>query len=299
MGPQSEHGRSGGAGAGATAIATTTGLPRPQSSLELLSQTAAVLEHSPQPSYSLSISDTSVVDLQTFGTASLSYSPKESARGVTPTNSSPRDLNMSKQAPSLPDMIKKPHQTLPVILEQKRNSFLPPPLLGEGAPDMDGRAGTPLHYSPGLFLTYSNGGTSSSGIWNHGGGGHGPPPIATETDSGSSDAGGDVVGPHFLTSQGSFTSNGSLASAPSYAFGGTSSAGPPAFAPPPLSLMTRPTHSFSASDDYQHENLILRQQLALKDAAIDLLQKQLDAMQQEIQELRQLPTGKISQIPVE
>ena len=308
MVPQSERSKGGGrAGTTrATGVANNC-LPRPQSSLELLSQTAAVMEHSPQPSFTHSSSNCSIVDLHLkIGSSSCSSSPKESARGVTPTNSLPTDLNMANQAPSLPEMSKKRQQSQPVFLEQKRSSFFPSSLLGEGAldgsTDVEGRAGTPLYYSPGLFLTYSNGSTSN-GVWNNSGGPP-PPTVATATDSGSSEpAGGDAVVPNFLTSQGSFTSSGSLASAPSYAFVGSStslSVMPPtaAFGPPPSNL-AQTNRSFLASDDYQHDNLAMCHQLAVKDATINSLQKQVDALQREIRELRQLPTGKISQIPVE
>lgn len=51
--------------------------------------------------------------------------------------------------------------------------------------------------------------------------------------------------------------------------------------------------------DPVHEKLWLRQQLAMRDATIATLQTQVHQLQQEIRQLRQLPTGKISQIPVE
>jgi len=313
----------------AAAPGPSNGLPRPQSSLELLSQTAAVLEHSPVLTYSSSTSLVSVHsgDLNNTTKAASSSnvysaggsSPKE-ARGVTPTESS---MSPQKHVPSLPDMSSKHQQQQkkkqPVFLEQKPTSFLPAPLLSDGIPgdSSEGRAGTPLYYSPGLFLTYSNGST--------GGGGAGQPqpyhqqaaPPVTTTTTGSEDA----VVPNFLTSHGSFTSSGSLASAPSFAFAPTtmtngavslasSSIAPAAaFAPPPTTLQQQQhpqaRGSFdnitvtAAEEQQQRENYFLRQQLAAKDTTIDSLQKQVETMQQEIRELRQLPTGKISQIPVE
>ena len=53
------------------------------------------------------------------------------------------------------------------------------------------------------------------------------------------------------------------------------------------------------TDDPIHEKLWLRQQMAVRDATIATLQTQVHQLQQEIRQLRQLPTGKISQIPVE
>lgn len=323
MVPQEEASNKGGfAGAAATGAANN-GLPRPQSSLELLSQTASVMEHSPQSSFPHSTSQISIADLNykvgassssnnLIGAGSNCTSPKEAARGVTPT-----DLMAKRAPPPIPDMSKK--QPQPVFLEQKRGSFLPAPLLGEAGPESniaevgEGRAGTPLYYSPGLFLTYSNGSTANgpNGGWNNNNNtGHQSgsqiPPVASATSSGSSEGGGGeaaVPVPNFLTSHGSFTSSGSLVSAP-YAFVGGSSASlsamPPAaaFVPPP-SQLKQGNNSMMASDDAQRENLFLRQQMAAKDATIDSLQKQVEMLQNEIRELRQLPTGKISQIPVE
>jgi len=325
MVPQEEESKKGGLGGAGGTSAANYGLPRPQSSLELLSQTASVMEHSPQQSFSHSASNISIADLNYYKVGasassnnnltaavsnSSSNSPKEAARGVTPT-----DLMAKRAPPALPDMSKKPQ---PVFLEQKHSSFLPAPLLGEGGPESntdggEGRAGTPLYYSPGLFLTYSNGSTANGG-WNNNnhnsnaGQPSGPqlPPVASATSSGSSEqgggGGGEAAVPNFLTSHGSFTSSGSLASAP-YAFVSGSSASlsamPPsaAFVPPPSQL--KQNNSFMAPDDAQRENQFLRQQMAAKDATIDSLQKQVDMLQNEIRELRQLPTGKISQIPVE
>jgi len=309
----------GGAGTtGASACTSTTtstnrigGLPRPQSSLELLSQTAAVMEHSPNPS----ASSNSIISLNRL--LSAGSSPKEGVlRGVTPTDSFM--AQQQKRVLSIPDMSKNSSkQRQPVMLEQKR-SFLPASLLGETS-EGSNEGGTPLYYSPGLFLSYSNGSTgggntnagvqSSSNLQGpvpNGTGSSTHPPVAAATSSGSE---GDAV-PNFLTSRGSFASSGSLASAPSFAFPapGTNThqhtMQPTAFAPAPLQHLSHQqvNSSFVATtegDVANHENFLLRQQLAAKDAFINSLQRQVETLQREIGELRQLPTGKISQIPVE
>lgn len=70
-------------------------------------------------------------------------------------------------------------------------------------------------------------------------------------------------------------------------------------------LMMGRTSSFSdsmmSSSSFQpmDETVWLRQQLAVKDNAIAALQAQVQNLTQEIRQLRQLPTGKISQIPLE
>ena len=53
------------------------------------------------------------------------------------------------------------------------------------------------------------------------------------------------------------------------------------------------------SDDMLRENFVLRQQLAARDATISSLQNQLESLQHEVRQLRQVPSGKISQIPLE
>jgi hypothetical protein len=59
----------------------------------------------------------------------------------------------------------------------------------------------------------------------------------------------------------------------------------------------------SSSSDLNHqsqsENAWLRQELVAKDSTIATLQIQVQNLTQEIRQLRQLPTGKISQIPLE
>lgn len=65
-----------------------------------------------------------------------------------------------------------------------------------------------------------------------------------------------------------------------------------------------PTGSFSSCGGLfqpteHHETSWLRQQLAAKDTTIVALQTQVQNLTQEIRQLRQLPTGKISQIPLE
>ena len=47
------------------------------------------------------------------------------------------------------------------------------------------------------------------------------------------------------------------------------------------------------------ENFVLRQQLASSNATISNLQNQVELLQNEIRQLRQVPSGKISQIPLE
>lgn len=274
-------------GGGTSFASASNGLPRPQSSLELLSQTAAEMQHSPHVSSAASnarlVSNSSI--------HSAGTSPKEALlRGVTPTDHSSSNNMSPKQKclPSLPDISTKQ----PVFLEQKR-SFLPAPLFD---PETEGRAATPLYYSPGLFLTYSNGSTAGAAQQVQ------QPTVATSASSGSE---GDAVVPNFLTSHSSFTSSGSLTSAPSFvlappaaaASNNTSSSNAATLMPAPAAAFAPPQQRFD--NDHQRENYFLRQQLAAKDASIELLQKQVESLQQEVRELRQLPTGKISQIPVE
>lgn len=54
-----------------------------------------------------------------------------------------------------------------------------------------------------------------------------------------------------------------------------------------------------AAFDLTRENTELRKQLAVKDQVIEDLQKKVAALEKHVQDLRQLPTGKISQIPAE
>lgn len=84
---------------------------------------------------------------------------------------------------------------------------------------------------------------------------------------------------HRLGSSGAIPENNTLAAAAAAGGGGTS--------------------SIEFSDEAVRENFLLRQQLAARDATIDSLQHQVENLEQEIRQLRQLPTGKISQIPLE
>jgi hypothetical protein len=59
------------------------------------------------------------------------------------------------------------------------------------------------------------------------------------------------------------------------------------------------TTNIEFSDETLRENFLLRQQLAARDATIANLQNQLETLQREVRQLRRLPTGKISQIPLE
>lgn len=59
------------------------------------------------------------------------------------------------------------------------------------------------------------------------------------------------------------------------------------------------TAAAAATTSHHQENTWLRQQLAVKDATITTLQTQVQNLTREIGQLRQLPTGKISQIPLE
>jgi hypothetical protein len=52
-------------------------------------------------------------------------------------------------------------------------------------------------------------------------------------------------------------------------------------------------------DEMLRENLFLRQQLASCNTTIIGLQNQVELLQNEIRQLRQVPSGKISQIPLE
>lgn len=57
--------------------------------------------------------------------------------------------------------------------------------------------------------------------------------------------------------------------------------------------------AFPSSNSLEQENYMLKSQLAAKDTMIDNLNQQLQTLQSEIRRLRQMPSGKISQIPLE
>lgn len=63
--------------------------------------------------------------------------------------------------------------------------------------------------------------------------------------------------------------------------------------------VTESSSTTAATGSHPSENAWLRQQLAAKDSTIATLQIQVQNLTQEIRQLRQLPTGKISQIPLE
>jgi hypothetical protein len=63
--------------------------------------------------------------------------------------------------------------------------------------------------------------------------------------------------------------------------------------------VTESSSTAAATGSHTSENAWLRQQLAAKDSTIATLQIQVQNLTQEIRQLRQLPTGKISQIPLE
>jgi hypothetical protein len=62
---------------------------------------------------------------------------------------------------------------------------------------------------------------------------------------------------------------------------------------------TESSSTTATASHHPSENAWLRQQLAAKDSTIATLQIQVQNLTQEIRQLRQLPTGKISQIPLE
>jgi hypothetical protein len=323
-------------------------ITRAQSSLELLSQTAAVVEESDEKSC-------------------MTLTPPYSSARITPADSvmlmegSP----VKKQLLSIPDV--GSWAGGPVFLEQKR-SFLPPAVSVTstksstgGTLDGSNHSGD---YHPGLFLTYSNVSLGSTGM---AGSASSAPNAASRTTSGPN---GTIMANHQastahyqhhnLSSHGTeatatnFSGNhhqhqmtlhhhhhgngavtthsqaapivnvgsgGSSGSSevpnffPSASFSSSHRSHSPfhhhatSFVPPRPGL--RPSESLllfesvhqdsssAVSDDPVRDNYYLRAQMAQRDATIDALQAQVESLQQEIQQLRSLPTGKISQIPVE
>lgn len=331
---------------------TKESLPRAQSNLEILSQTAAVVIEEGLCSAQTSPYPARVTPADT---TSLLYSSVDAHP----------NSHCRKSFLSLPEMIgtTQHHHQPTIFLEQKRG-FLPPAVQFElgsgggvlaagGSHESGVTEASSYYYSPGLFLSYSYGSTGTFGR----GGAEPQPPEGSATGATatvSNNGGSSSEGSHnsndssvgggannhsagdaataavhsFLDSAGSFSSGGgvSASSAASSSFhhltgggGGASLAASmqaaAAFVPPrpPLfqqqrvmalgggaspSLFGEPP-GIEFTDEAVRENFLLRQQLAARDATIDALQKQVEDLQQDIRELRQLPTGKISQIPLE
>jgi Csm1 N-terminal domain len=292
-------------------------LPRAQSNLDILSQTAAVIEES---------------------ISSAQSSPYPSAR-VTPADyssvTSPfkEHLNNRKTFLALPDMPlgsqhQPPHRT--IFLEQKKG-FLPPALpfepgtSGSGIQvDSVGVESSP-EYSPGIYLAYANGhGSSSTTLMMR----NSSPPFSMTAEQQHQLASANASGLDTATNQqrsATPTVAGSndtvvhsiLGTVNSFSSGTTISATlsvPVSYAPPRSTLqhyhhgsgeassnstLQSPTRDVEFTNEIVRENFLLRQQLSVRDSTIDALQAQVDSLQQEIRQLRQLPTGKISQIPLE
>jgi Csm1 N-terminal domain len=295
-------------------------LPRAQSNLDILSQTAAVIEES---------------------ISSAQSSPYPSAR-VTPADyssvTSPfrEHLNNRKTFLALPDMplaLGSQHQPShrTIFLEQKKG-FLPPALPFEPVSSGSGMqvdsvgVETSSEYSPGIYLAYANGqqGSSSTTLMMR----NSSPPFSMSTEqhhqltlanSNGSDTATNQQRSATPTVAGSNDTvvHSILGNVNSFSSGTSSSATltvPVSYAPPRSTLQhyhhgsgeassrstsQSPTRDVEFANEIVRENFLLRQQLSVRDSTIDALQAQVDSLQQEIRQLRQLPTGKISQIPLE
>ena len=336
-------------------------MPRAHSNLDILSQTAAVVE---EVTLCGSSSDNSSTTSDTSQSQPARVTPAEHHRKYHKVQKAnayyPVDDQCKKSFLALPEISTSNrngkeyhHKPQPSIFLEKKRGFLPPALSFEtsggilvgGQPFSVETSST--YYSPGLYLSYSNGSgasattgtgcsnlvalqrvmsppqdqvmskqylyttaaTVSTGSNNSHNGGGSSPPNGTDGDT--------VVNSFLANPSNSFSSAGgaSLSSAniaaiptsSQYQFSNVNSAQPPfpvnntAFAPPP---QQRTDNSGSKggiefSDEMLRENLILRQQLAASNAAIAGLQNQVELLQNEIRQLRQVPSGKISQIPLE
>ena len=381
-------------------ISVTT-MPRAHSNLDILSQTAAVIEE-----VSICASSSTTVGSNESSSCSIrsDASPPQPAR-VTPaehhhhyhsnntysgyqikqTNAYyPVDDPCQKYFLSVPEIsssslssnggTKEFHAgPQPSIFLEKKRGFLPPALSFEtgggilvgGQPfSMEAASSSSSslsnYYSPGLYLSYSNGSavTATSGTVTVGGHGNhvtaqrvmSPPQdqvtsqqqqqpplqvhttLATVSTTGSNNSGGssppnggdgDTAVNSFLANPShSFSSAGgasvsslvniAAASSTQYQFTGSHPPFPmhhAAFVPPPPPPPQRTDNATGTtstskggiefSDDMLRENFVLRQQLAARDATISSLQNQLESLQHEVRQLRQVPSGKISQIPLE
>lgn len=349
-------------------------MPRAQSNLDILSQTAAVIEEA-SLNNSRSGTASAITVVEVSSPQPVRVTPAEhqhSYRRILKTNEyGSFDDQSRKSFLALPEISSKTnvpseywnqyhHHQPSTFLEQKRG-FLPPALSFEsgggilvgGQPlSMDG---TSSYISPGIYLTHSYASnfsaTSTVGI----GANHvnparvtSPPleqvtapqqqpivaTVSTEsknntTGNGSSPAcggDGDTVVNSFLSNpSNSFSSTGGasvsssvIAALPSshhpyqYNNGANTIHSAPiaAFVPPGqvrhpqrndsnTTTNTQPKNSVEFSDEMLRENFLLRQQLAACNVTIATLQNQVDVLQNEVRQLRQLPSGKISQIPIE
>jgi hypothetical protein len=344
---------------------TESTMTRAQSNLDILSQTAAVIEGG-------------IVSLSNSSSA-LSSPPYPPAR-VTPAehhhnndqvgseSSCLMEANCRKSFLSLPEMSNMSsnaqHQHQPTVFLERKRGFLPPSLpfevsgrmlVGSQSAVMDG----PSFYSPGLYLSYSNGSHSESTMSTIGNignseaahraasaGSSASPPqqqlpqphgavatISTGSDnSGGSGAftdnvgaGGDVatvVNSFLSAASNSFSSTGGASttsimggaptSSPFQFHGASSIAGPAPFSMQAAFVPPLPQRSdggsnkgngvgtnIEFSEESVRDNFLLRQQLAASDVTIANLQSQVESLQREVRQLRRLPTGKISQIPLQ
>jgi hypothetical protein len=356
---------------------SNTTMPRAQSNLDILSQTASVIEE-----VSLTTGSSTTGSSNNSCTTTAEPSPPQPAR-VTPAEQNcntyyqiqkknmyyPIDDHCQKSFLALPDISSKPteyhHSHQPSIFLEQKRGFLPPALSFEtsGGILVGGQPismeMTSSYYSPGLYLSYSNGSNSmavivpaetsvssdpvgkqrvmsppqdhvvlqknhvtaatvSTGSSNSSGGGGSSP-----TGNGDGDT---VVNSFFSVPSNSFSSTGGASvsssviaglpsTSPQYQFSSINSNNvpvdplsmPAAFVPPQPPMQQRNDANVSNpnkgniefSDEMIRENFVLRQQLAANNVTITNLQNQVEMLQNEIRQLRQIPSGKISQIPLE
>lgn len=264
-------------------------LPRAQSSLELLSQTAIEIESANSSPRSLILS--------------RATSPTTATR-VTPT--------VAAETLVLPELVHKTTSTTEMMV----GSF---PLHNENETGSNNNSKAPMlkhhyeyhHHAPLMPRPDTDYGTISSlaTLMRE------PSGLYVTLLSGSCHQAGGGEGanlpalPDHIYRAASFTSScgGSFHQATTDTTATTIAAGSTS------TITTEPSSSTSASavsltssssdSNHQHhsqsENAWLRRELAAKDSTIATLQIQVQNLTQEIRQLRQLPTGKISQIPLE
>jgi hypothetical protein len=255
-------------------------LPRAQSSLELLSQTAIEIESANSSPRSLILSRASSpaatrvtpnVVSETLVLPELVH--KATMMGLPLHN---EDENTSNNKGNIKGLLHKNHHQAPTLM--------PRPAADYGA----GSLASLIREPSGLYVTLLGGNshpTTGGGIPNHqsfpdhhglyhsssfssscGGSFHQPTTTATTTTT-APEPSSSVSAITVSTSSSSANPNG------------------------------HPDHS--TSHHQSTENSWLRRELAAKDSTIATLQIQVQNLTQEIRQLRQLPTGKISQIPLE
>ena len=340
-------------------------MPRAQSNLDILSQTAAVVE---EVTLCGSSSDSSSTTSDASTAQAARVTPAEHHHTYYQIKKSnayyPVDDQCQSSFLALPEIssssrnrkaVEYHHQPQPSIFLEKKRGFLPPALSFEtcggmlvGGQPFSNEASS-NYYSPGLFLSYSNGSgvtatagtgcsnlvglqrvmsppqdqvmsqqylyttaaTVSTGSNNSNSGGGSSPPSGADGDTAVNSFLANPSNSFSSAGGASLSSSANIAAVPTssqYQFSSVHATQPPfpihnaVFVPPPPPQRADNTGTkggIEFSDEMLRENFVLRQQLASSNATISNLQNQVELLQNEIRQLRQVPSGKISQIPLE